>query len=227
MRARTRLAGSGSGEVLVSGFFVILVLVVGGFLLAGWIKSEDEKAKREQTRQRKGGLREKKRSFLAGEKHEWPYASGMSDELDFMMMSSDTSRLRFVIIDDRKPGLELLQDTTIPISNVVNLELKQDTETVTSIDVRTRTKKQGALARAAVGAVTFGGVGAIVGATSAGSTSHSVGSQTAHTKVVGNRIVIGTSDPANPTVVRRFSSSSEAVTWYHRILGAFTTQSGS
>jgi hypothetical protein len=106
----------------------------------------------------------------------------------------------------------------------VNLEFKQDTETVTSIEVTTRTKKQGALARTAVGAVAFGGVGAIVGATSAGSRSRSVGSHTAKTNVVGNKIVIGTSDPANPTIVSKFSSSSQAVTWYHRILGALATE---
>lgn len=203
--------------VIAVSLFLLIIVIATGISLA----RDNEKKSAQAAAQ--AAVRAKRAAFLADIRGEWPFISGGPDDLDFVMMSEDSSRFRFVTIPRNGTGIRPSRDITLQTCDIINVELKQDTETVTSVDVTTITKKKGALTRAAVGAVAFGGAGAIVGASSASSQSRSTGTHTQNTKIIGNRIIVGTTDARNPTITQKFSHSSSATSWYHRFLSAVTT----
>ena len=201
----------------------LLVFIIAVVALALIVYNETGKADRikKAAREKKNEDRHSrillKKSYIENAGPEWAYVSGEQGDFNFMLMTTDCSQLRFVQLGTTG---DVREETTIDVADVFSVELKQDTATITKVETNTTSKKSGSLARAAVGGVAFGGAGAVVGAVSAGSKSKTTGTQTTSQVVKANKIVLGTMDPAKPTISQSFSSTNDAVDWYHRVMGA-------
>jgi hypothetical protein len=135
------------------------------------------------------------------------------------MLSHDRRRLRVI---ELRQGNELIvkSDMPVDIATVVSVELEQDSVTVLKMETTSVTKKSGVIGRAAIGGALFGGVGAIVGATSAG--SKTIGSSTgrSHTTKGPVMLVVGTTDLHVPVFKIRMNSMTDGEEWLHRIRGS-------
>lgn len=213
-------------DFLVLLFIIFVIVVI--FAAATGLKEEEKK---QQTHKRqvvaqvtRSTIRSK---FIRQEGAIWPFVSGANADTCFMMMDNSGGRLRFIDgLYERGgvSGIQTMKDRIVSVSDIINVELKQDSETVIDVDLKTTSQKKGSLTRAAVGGVVFGGAGAVVGAVSAGSQEKTSGTQTSRTVIKANRLVIGTTDPANPTITQNFKTSEDATDWYHRVLGAVAKQ---
>jgi hypothetical protein len=137
----------------------------------------------------------------------------------YLLMSSDQRRLGLMWARWRD-DLEIEWDALIDLTAVVSVELQQNETTFMKLETSGTTKKSGALGRAAVGGVLFGGAGAIVGAASAGSKIETTTTSTSQTLQGTTYLVIGTTDMLNPLHKVSMISRGEGERWLHRIRGA-------
>lgn len=141
----------------------------------------------------------------------------------YLLMSSDQRRLGLMWARwQNKPDLVVEWDNPIDLISVVSVELQQDETTVMKLETTGTTQKSGALGRAAVGGVLFGGAGAIVGAASAGSKIEMTTTSTSETLKGTPYLVIGTTDMITPLHKVAMTSRSEGEKWLHRIRGALS-----
>jgi hypothetical protein len=139
----------------------------------------------------------------------------------YLMMSSDQKRLSILLLQWRGELIETWE-ALIEISSVVSVEIRQDQSTVMKLEATGHTKKIGSLGRAAVGGVLFGGVGAIVGASTAGSKTVTTASSTSETHKGPVYLVLGTTDIQHPMHKVLMNSRQEGEKWLHRIRGALS-----
>lgn len=137
---------------------------------------------------------------------------------EYLMMASDQRQLRMAKISLRE---DLLVEWSDPVSiaSVVSVELQQKSTTIIKLDTTATTKKTGGLGRAVIGGALFGGVGAIVGAASAGSKTAATTTSTSQTTNGPVWLVIGTTDMIRPVIKTHMKSKHEGEQWLHRMRG--------
>lgn len=142
----------------------------------------------------------------------------------YLLMSSDQHRIGLMWARWRDE-LEIEWDALIELTAIVSVELQQNETTVMKLETTGTTKKSGALGRAAVGGVLFGGAGAIVGAASVGSKIETTTTSTSQTLQGTTYLVIGTTDMISPLHKVSMNSRGEGEQWLHRIRGALVVLS--
>ncbi len=135
------------------------------------------------------------------------------------MMSSDQRSLRFT---DAKfhPEFELRRDDFVAVDTIVTVELQQSSETIMRYETTSTTTQGAPLMRAAVGGLTFGGAGAVVGAVTAKKTSTGTTTGQSETRKGPIYLVIGTTDIHKPMVKHKMPEMTTAENWLHRVRGA-------
>ena len=105
---------------------------------------------------------------------------------------------------------------TVDIGRITSVEIVNHYDRHT--ESTTVEKKKGAIGRAVVGELMFGGVGAIVGATSAGSIANTTGKE--HSVYLSSELIFGLSSLDHP--VLRFVSEDpvESDKWVYRVRAA-------
>jgi hypothetical protein len=136
------------------------------------------------------------------------------DNLRFISLSSHIPVQEIFSSSDQGPIVKT-RDLTVPVASIISVELFRD-----SVNETTTTKKN-AVGRAVVGALLFGGVGAIVGSTSAGSQSHTVSKPGSVSE-----LVFELSDLANPVVRFLSTDHAQCELWLHRVRSAMAMQKG-
>jgi len=152
---------------------------------------------------------------------EFPFMFYSARSAGILCMDRKGERLRFVNFSLEEDGMKKV-DRTVPIENVISVELSGGDEVVT--DYETTSTKPDVLAGAITGGLLFGKTGAIVGATAAGSQETTVATQRVVEKP--SVLVFELSDLANPVV--RFSSMDHAQCdlWLHRVRSAMAQKTG-
>jgi hypothetical protein len=153
---------------------------------------------------------------------EYPFILPGSNRTSFLCMDRNGERLRFITFQALMRTAEIMNDRVVPVASIISVELFGGPKVVT--DYVTKSRKSHALGRAVVGGLLFGGVGAIVGGTTAGSKSATVA--VPRTVYEPSELVFGLSNVANPVI--RFSSPDHAQCelWLRRVEGAMARQSG-
>ncbi|WP_156143842.1 hypothetical protein [Sphingomonas taxi] len=139
----------------------------------------------------------------------------------YLLMNSDEGRIGLMWARWRD-DLEVEWDAVIELKAVVSVELQQNETTIMKLETTGTTKKAGALSRAAIGGLLFGGAGAIVGAASAGSRIEATTTSTSQTLKGTPYLVIGTTDMMTPIHKVSMNSRSDGEKWLHRIRGALS-----
>lgn len=151
---------------------------------------------------------------------EYAFIFFSADNDGILCMDREGERLRFVNFNLLDGSTKM--DLTVPVENIISVELTGGHEVVT--DYETTSTKPNALAGAVVGGLLFGGAGAIVGSTAAGSEETTVATQRVVEKP--SILVFELTDLANPVV--RFTSTDRAKCdlWLHRVRSAMARKKG-
>ena len=139
-----------------------------------------------------------------------------ASEDSLLCMTADGALLRFLRIDADQGRVAQQADFTLPITRVVSVELIKNEQVYTQS--ATVTRKKGAIGRAVAGELLFGGVGAVVGAVSAGSTSTTLGAE--RRDYQSSELVFGLADLNRPVVRFIHNDHAEADRWLHRVRSA-------
>jgi len=147
---------------------------------------------------------------------DYPFLLSASAGMSFLCMDSEGVRIRFTVFRPQGIEIEVARDLVVPIADVQSVELSGGDTTVT--DYVTVSRKQGALGRAAMGGLLFGGAGAIVGSTSAGSKSRSV----ANLRTIRGLSVLtfALADLSNPIVRFKSWDRAQSEQWLNRVRAA-------
>jgi hypothetical protein len=212
--AKTSALAQPANPIGVDANWVVMVLAVlvgfGVILLIAKLFNE----RAERAEQRVTNAMGKELEPIAAE---FPFLFASRSEtkpaLTTLCMDRDGERLRFLEfnLDGRKTV-----DQIVPISDIVSVELSGGDDVV--IDYETTSTKPNALTGAVLGGLLFGGAGAIVGSTAAGSEATTVATRRVVAKP--SVLVFELTDLNNP--VLRFSSMDHAQCdlWLHRVRSA-------
>jgi hypothetical protein len=210
------------GVLVALGALFVLYIVLGVIVAVQGRKAKvvEAEVQREIAQQRSEAKIQIDR-FEQSLAEEWPARHGRGPDVRtrrYLLMSRDQRRLALVLVKWRD---ELITEweAAIDLAAVVSVELQQDETTVMKLETTGTTQKSGSLGRAAVGGILFGGAGAIVGATSAGSKTVATTTSTSQTLKGPVYLVIGTTNMEHPMHKVQMISRNEGEKWLHRIRG--------
>jgi hypothetical protein len=152
------------------GWIILLALLVGvvGLVIYRSNKNYEDAQIDEGVKRAKRAIREAHDLAISKVintiKTEFPFMFSSDNGMSILCMDRQGERLRFV---DFCSDSSVMQDLTVPVSSIISVELSGGDEVVT--DYETTSSKPDALSGAIVGGLLFGQLGAIVGATAAGS----------------------------------------------------------
>jgi hypothetical protein len=203
----------------------IIILVVVGFCIWTYIQYRSKTAKLVEEH-RANTMSGGSPSYPAAAKEiidkirtEYPF-SMIGDGGAMLCMDQNGKNLRLLDFNFKDGTFSIRNDLITPITKIVSVELSDGRNVVT--DYVTDSKKTGALGRAVVGELLFGGVGAIVGATSAGSKGTMVAKQRA---INGpSELVFVFADFTNPLARFRSKDYRQCEVWLHRVRAAIAQE---
>lgn len=162
--------------------------------------------------------------FEGGLGDEWlvSHNDGAFPQRGYLMLREAQPQIRYI---QARFGdaTETLTDRAFATESIIAVEIEQETQTVMNYTstASTKTAKRSPLMRAAVGGMLLGGVGAIVGATSAGSTSKTDVTTEGKSQTVKGAIylIIATNDIQDPMIKIEMPDMITAQQWLYRLRG--------
>ena len=200
---------------------ILASLILYGAVKWGQYKRRGLQAEEEERLLEQARVQARAADFESGLVATWPIRQSLHapPNQDYLLMSADQTALRIVSANFNRES-PIITDCIVHISDIVDSQIERESTTVTSMVTQTRTRSRNGIARAAVGELIAGPVGALVGATTAG--SDSVGTMAGEQRTIygASRLLITTTDPAKPLHKLDMPDYTPAEVWLHRIRGA-------
>jgi hypothetical protein len=206
-------SGADAGSYI---FPLVVLLGIAGFFVLK-MKGQRADARRLAARQRREHAGQAALDVFEERelKPNFPYIFRTYED-DLLCMDRAGSRLRFISADTFNGDCVVTRDKEVLIADLVSVELVKNQSTYT--ESTTVSKKQGAIGRAVIGELIAGPAGAIVGASSAGSKSRTVGVE--HTVYESSELIFGLADLDTPVIKFRTTDHAQSDQWLHRVRSA-------